>query len=79
MHRKVNTQTLIFYNQIICLNLYTGCTHGSAKIVGGPSIAEGTLQVCDSFGQWSQVCDHGWSQEDALVACRSMGFSNLGK
>ena len=59
--------------------LYTVCSYGNAKIIGGPSVAEGIIEVCNHTGQWHQVCDDGWSQEDALVACRSMEFSVLGK
>ena len=57
------------------------CTNGSTRIIGGPPQvlpAEGFIQVC-SYNQWYHVCDYGWSQEDAMVACKSLQFSALGK
>ncbi|PNH04661.1 Deleted in malignant brain tumors 1 protein [Tetrabaena socialis] len=45
------------------------------RLVAGPSAASGTLQVCHS-GQWGTVCDEGWADEDAAVACRQLGFTS---
>ena len=54
------------------------CNDGSANLVGNLTSGEGSIEVCQD-GSWYQVCDEGWSQEDATVACKSLGYSELGK
>ena len=57
---------------------HAACNDGDALIVGNFTEGEGSIEVCQS-GLWYQVCDEGWSQEDAKVACESLGFSELCK
>ncbi|XP_025100423.1 deleted in malignant brain tumors 1 protein-like isoform X2 [Pomacea canaliculata] len=49
-----------------------------AKLVDGTSDAGGRLELFVN-GQWGTVCDKGFGQEDALVACRMMGFNSSEK
>ena len=35
---------------------------------------EGKVEVCYDE-EWRTVCGEGWSQQDALVACRQLGYS----
>ena len=56
----------------------SACNDGNALIVGNFTEGEGSIEVCQS-GSWYQVCDEGWSQEDAKVVCKSLAFSELGK
>ena len=30
-------------------------------------------------GEWRSVCDNGWSDEDARVACRALGLQFIGE
>jgi len=43
--------------------------------VGGGYPSEGRVEICinNAFGT---ICDDGWSNEDAQVICRQLGYSN---
>ena len=48
------------------------------RLVGGSTYSEGRIEVCDGLNQWGTVCDDGWDDIDAGVACRQAGFSAHG-
>ncbi|XP_028517873.1 uncharacterized protein LOC110248715 [Exaiptasia diaphana] len=52
------------------------CTTDSIRLVGSFNSYEGRLEVYHS-GQWGTVCDDGWGQSQASVACRQLGFSGV--
>ena len=56
----------------------TACSTGDARLSGGSTSGEGTVEVCDN-GLWYLICDEGWSQQEAQVVCASLGYSNLSK
>lgn len=43
------------------------------KLVGGRNSHEGRLMVWVD-GQWGTVCNHGWNQDAAAIACHQMGL-----
>jgi len=45
----------------------------TARLVGGPSPREGHLEVYHN-GAWGTVCDDGFTDAAARVACYSLGF-----
>ncbi len=45
----------------------------TVRLVGGEEAHEGRLEIFHA-GQWGSVCDDYWGQEDADVACRSLGY-----
>ena len=53
------------------------CDSGNARLVGGAAFYEGLVEVCVN-SQWRSICDLGWDDIDATVACRSYGF-NFGR
>ncbi|EFJ44985.1 hypothetical protein VOLCADRAFT_37783, partial [Volvox carteri f. nagariensis] len=46
----------------------------TVRLAGGSSTS-GRLEVCSNAGLWGTVCDSGWSDVDASVACRQLGFA----
>lgn len=53
------------------------CTQGSIRLVGGTSAQEGRVEVCNN-NAWGTVCDDAFTNVDAQVACRQLGFAAQG-
>ena len=50
---------------------------GSLRLVGGEDDYDGRVEICED-GVWKSICQGTeWSQEDATVTCRDLGFSLL--
>jgi len=45
----------------------------TVRLVGGPSSREGRLEL-NYGGVWGTVCDDYFSDIDATVVCRTLGF-----
>jgi len=46
----------------------------TVRLVGGPSSHEGRLEL-NYDGVWGTVCDDGFTDAEATVACSSLGFT----
>ena len=61
--------SLIFYYY-----MHIACTEQAVRLVAGPDVNEGRLEVCYN-NQWGTVCDRGFDRNDARSACRQAGYS----
>ena len=49
------------------------CTNGDIRLVDGITEDEGRIEICTDE-VWGTVCDEGWDETDAHVACTQLGY-----
>ena len=58
---------------VICTSKQSGI-----RLVGGSSPYEGHIELrVEGSDLWGTVCNNGWDEQDAAVACRQMGFEDV--
>ena len=45
------------------------------RLVGGQTVSEGRVELMRSDGVWGTICDDVWDFNDAVTACRELGFA----
>ena len=54
------------------------CVDGDVRLVSSVSSSEGRVELCNN-GIWGTVCDDAFTNIDAQVVCRQLGFLTSGK
>ena len=52
-------------------------TEGAIKMTGGNTQYEGRVELCYG-GNWGLICPLYWSNNDAKVVCRQLGYPTIG-
>ena len=50
------------------------CNQAEIRLQDGQFVTEGRVEICN-LEVWNTVCDIQWTNEDASVVCKQIGFS----
>ena len=59
-----------------------GCKYKDIRLYNVSSASSGNsgmLQICDSTGHWTAVCDYHWNCYSAHAACSDLGYNDTSK
>ena len=56
---------------------FANCTEDEARLVNGPSLYKGRLEVCINQA-WMTVCSQGFGFEESRTACDQLGYPRYG-
>ena len=79
IYETCNLRQSLYYYIIFTVDVPT-CTNeeeGNLRLIDGVSMYEGRVEVCTS-GEWGTICNRYWNNQEAMVACRQLGFSTNG-
>ena len=66
--------TVSKHNAIVLRDVCMRCA-AAVRLVGGASYGEGRLSIYnDLTGRWQPVCADAWTNSNADVVCRQLGF-----
>lgn len=57
----------MYSSQMFCLDV-VDCVQDGIQLSNG-----GRVEVCNS-DEWGSICSQDWDRNDAMVACRQLGF-----
>ena len=67
----------IVFIVVLEFSTFVGCTEGEIRLLEGGNLREGRVEICKNNG-WGTVCHSGWTNVDARVVCRQLGYSVAG-
>ena len=72
--------TLIFNYHLSIAPFFSSdnCTETSIRLVDGRTGTEGRVEICYE-GVWGSICPNYWKVENAMVACKQLGYATTGK
>ena len=79
---RAHSTDKLFNSETICKLFYPvatpTCEEGTIRLRNGSqtTVLAGRIEICIN-NQWSAICNQGWSNFDAAVACRQLGQSTI--
>ena len=70
---SIDTSTALTLFPIANTTVYSNCSDGDIRLVGGRNNSEGNVQICYN-NAWTSVCSDYWDTNDAAVVCRQLGY-----
>ena len=64
----------------LALDISDNCTEGAVRLMDGQQQVtyEGIVEICYQ-NYWTSICPSGWNNVDAIVTCRQLDFTVIGK
>ena len=62
----------------VCILFAAVCVENELRLVGGLKESEGRVEICRTE-EWNTICDRMWSNEEATVICKELGYSRYSK
>ena len=59
-------------------DICSDCSVTPIRLVGGEDNKTGVVELCYK-GRWRPVCDDDWTDTDANVVCKQLGFLGFGE
>ena len=78
MRTFIFKKSLTKFSFIANTTMYSNCSNGDIRLVGGSTDNEGNVQICYD-NAWGSICDHYWGMTDSDVVCRQLGYQLYGK
>ena len=69
-----------FSYMIVLTEISESCSNGEPRLFKQAQTQYyGMLQICNSTQMWEAVCDYSWHCNEAIVACKQLGYTNSSK
>ena len=64
-------------SNFLLVQIDDNCSNGIIQLINGQSDSEGLVEICYD-GVWGSICPRYWDNNDAKVACRQLGYTDIG-